>query len=270
MRAKTFTEKVRYLGRIRALLRGRYGELPRPQAPNPVEHAIRGILSEEATTAQVDEAMERLRRHFVDWNDLRVSRPREIRECLGKEFPRIGPKARAIPRLLDQVFKRYNSMIWDFLPALGKQEGRTYFESLEDVRPFVAAMIARDFLAAHAFPVDRDIARVLGRLGILDPETQSERQMQAFLERAVKQPVGPELHALLKRLGEDLCILPVPLCPKCPLRSACPSAVIPAKKAKRGAAKGRPKKARTGAARKRGGARPKADRRASRPPPPRA
>jgi endonuclease-3 len=243
MKAKTFTEKVRYLGRARGLLRRRWGEPTRPQVPNPVEHAIRTILGEEATAAQVDEAVERLRAHFVDWNDLRVSRPREIRECLGKEFPRIGPKARTIPRLLDQVFKRHNSMIWDFLPTLGKQEGRAYFESLEEVRPFVAATIARDFLGAHAFPVDGDLARVLGRLGILDPENQSERAMQAYLERAVKQTLSLETHALLKRLGEDLCVPGLPLCPRCPLKGTCPSAPTFISQAKAEARKARPEPA---------------------------
>jgi endonuclease-3 len=219
----TFAEKVKRLERLRLLLKRRYGEQPPPAVAHPVEFAIRTILAEEATRPQVDACMDRFRQHFVDWNDLRVSRPREIREVMGKDFPRSGRKARAIPRLLDQVFKLHNSMVWDFLEAMGKLGVRSYFESLEEVRPFVAATIARDCLAAHTFPVDSDVARALGRLGILRPEEQSESEMQAFLERAVKSTRAYETHQLIRRLGEDLCVLPEPLCERCPLRNLCPT-----------------------------------------------
>ena len=229
----TFTDKAKRLDRIRLVLKSRYGEQPKPIITHPVEHALRTILGEEATRKQVEEALERLRRHFVDWNDLRVSRPREIRETLGPDFPSAADKARVIPRLLDQVFKRHNSMVWDFLEGMGKVATRTYFEGLEEVRPFVAAAMARDCAGAHAFPADRDVARVLGRLGILDPENQSESKMQAFLERAVKNTRVHETHQLVKRLGEDRCIVGTPLCRRCPLNNTCPSAVIAAKKVKR-------------------------------------
>jgi endonuclease-3 len=243
----TFADKVRRLERVRLALRKRYGDAQPITVTHPVEHSLRAILSEEATSRQAGDALERLRRHFADWNDLRVSRPREIREVLGTNFPRSSHKARVIPRLLDQVFKQYNSMVWDFLEKMGKVETRAFFEKLEDVRPFVAAVIARDCVGAHAVPVDYDVARVLGRLAVLDPSTQSEAEMQAILERAVKANRAYEVHWVVKRLGEDLCIVGTPLCRQCPLNSFCPAAVIPSrKKAKKAANKpaaGKPKPA---------------------------
>jgi len=221
---ETFTEKAERLERIRRALKGKYGEMVRPPVTHPVEHAVRTILAEEADRADVEAALERIRDHFFDYNDLRVSRPREIREVLGEDFPRASYKARVIPRLLDQVFKRHNSMVWDFLEGMGKTKTREFFEALEEVRPFVAATMARDCAGAHAFPVDRDVGRVLGRLGLVDIETDSEAQMQAFLERAVKSDQAWELHALLKRLAEDLCLVGEPTCGACPLKEMCPTA----------------------------------------------
>lgn len=247
-----FTDKVKRLERVRLALKRRFGEPPRAPVTHPVEHALRAILAEEATADEAEQALERLRRHFVDMNDLRVSRPREVREVLGAAFPKSGHKARVIPRLLDQVFKQHNSMVWDFLEALGKVQTRAYFEKLEDVRPFVAATIARDCVGAHAFPVDGDVSRALGRLTIVDPATESEVEMQAFLERAVKATRAYETHALVKRLAEQLCLVAAPLCGKCPLKKVCPSAATPAR-AKRAAkaAKGAAAKAK-GAGRKAG------------------
>jgi len=222
----TFSRKANRLDKARLLLKGRYGEPTQARVAHPVEHTLRAILSEEATASQVEQAIARLREHFADWNDLRVSRPREIRDSLGPDFPLAADKARVIPRLLDQVFKCHNSMVWDFPEAMGKVATRSYFESLEEVRPFVAATIARDCVGAHAFPVDRDVARVLGRLQILDPDAQTEPEMQALLERAVRRTRAYEAHWLVKHLAEDLCVVETPLCGQCPLRKMCPSAVV--------------------------------------------
>ncbi|MBL7140025.1 MAG: hypothetical protein ISS74_03870 [Planctomycetes bacterium] len=239
----TFTDKVKHLERVRRALRRAYGEAPQRPVTHPVEHLVRTILSEEATAEAVDRAMERIARCFADWNDLRVSRPREIREMLGPEFPRAGHKARVIPRVLDQVFKWHNSMVWDFLEPMGKVETRAFFEKLEEVRPFVAATMARDCASAHAFPVDRDVARVLGRLGLVDVESESESDMQAFLERAVKSDHAYELHAHVKRLAADVCVPGEPLCSTCPLKKMCPTvAEVLARRRERKKAK-KPKKA---------------------------
>ena len=220
----TFTDKAKRLERIRLALKRRYGDAPPTPVTHPVEHAIRTILAEEVTRDAVEKAVERLWDYFVDWNDLRVSRPREIREVLGDAFARAGHKARVIQRLLDQVFKQHNSMIWDFLESMAKVETRAYFDKLEEVRPFVAATMARDCAGAHAFPVDNDVARVLGRLGIVDPSAESEADMQSFLERAVKSTRALELHRLVKQLAEQVCLVSSPLCGKCPLKKTCPSA----------------------------------------------
>ena len=116
-------------------------------------------------------------------------------------------------------------MVWDFVEAMGKVETRAYFEKLEEVRPFVAAVIARDCAGAHAFPVDGDVARVLSRVGVVDSADLSEREMQAFLERAIKANRIYELHWLIKRLGEASCLVESPRCTECLLIAVCPSAV---------------------------------------------
>jgi len=221
-----FADKVRRLEKVRVALRRRYGQPPPVAVTHPVEHAMRTILLEEATSDQVEQAMGRIRRHFVDLNDLRVSRPREIRDVLGVNFPRSGQKARVMPRILDQVFKQFNSMVWDFLHEMGKVESRAYFEKLEDVRPFLAAVLARDCTGAHAFPVDLDVARVLGRLGILDPSSHSEAEMQALLERAVKANRAYESHWAVKRLAEEHCKAPTSICVGCAVFRICPSATL--------------------------------------------
>jgi len=220
----TFTEKAKRLDRARRAMKRVYGDVAPSPVTHPVRHAVRTVLAEEATADEVEAALQRIHDAFIDWNDLRVSRPREIRDVLGEAFPRASTKARVIPRLLDQVFKRHNSMVWDFLEGMGKIETREFFERLEEVRPFLAATMARDCVGAHAFPVDHDISRALGRLGLVDPAADSETDMQAFMERAAKSNQAYELHGLLKRLAEAVCVVETPKCSKCPLKKMCPTA----------------------------------------------
>ena len=125
----------------------------------------------------------------------------------------------------------------------------------------VAATIARDCAGAHAFPVDRDIARVLGRLGVLDPEAASETQMQAFLERAVKSTRAYETHYLVKRLAEDLCLPETPVCSQCPLSKKCPSAVLQPKGRRAGRKRPAPAKKKPKTKKKRAARKPIASRR---------
>jgi endonuclease III len=262
MATHTFADKSRRLERVRQALKRRFGEQAKPTVTHPTEYAIRIILCEEATPEQAEKALDRLRKGFVDWNDLRVSRLREIRDVLGTDFPRASYKARVIPRLLDQVFKDHNSMVWDFLETMGKVEARAYFEKLEDVRPFVAATMARDCAEAHTFPVDNDISRTLGRVGVVQPGKETEAELQAFLERAVKSTRALEVHQLLKRLAQEFCGAEDRLCIRCVLKNMCPSVDLtrrPSKAAKagkgkavkvKGAGRTKEKPGRSGAARK--------------------
>jgi endonuclease III len=237
-----FQDVVKRLERVRQTLRRRYGDPPKVSVTHPVEHALLAILWEETTEKKAREALDKLHASFVDLNDLRVSRPREIRDTLGQSFPRSGPKARVIPRFLDQVFKHHNSMVWDFLETMSKTDVRSFFEQLEEVRPFVAAVVARDCTGAHAMPVDNDVARVLGRLAVLNPTATTEVDMQGILERAVKANRAMEVWWLVKRLGETLCLVGTPQCAGCPLNTMCPSVVsAPAGRKSKKAAAPKPK-----------------------------
>ncbi|MDP6381493.1 MAG: hypothetical protein QF662_09130, partial [Phycisphaerae bacterium] len=234
----TFTQKANLLRQLHRLLKKRYGAREFHKPIHPVEHAVAAILWEQATSEQVEAAMNRLRRAFVDWNEVRVSRPREIREVLGS-LPRAASKAEQIPLILHEVFMQHHSMCWsEFLEKMGKRQMREFFEKIPGLRHYVAATIARDFAGAHAFPIDLDLHRVLVRLGILAPEI-SEPEAQAFMERAVKNAHTYELHALLKHLAETLCKSNRPKCSRCPLRAKCPSMVVEKKRKRKAPAKAR-------------------------------
>ncbi|MDK1030474.1 MAG: hypothetical protein QGD94_00530 [Planctomycetia bacterium] len=253
----SFTQKANRIRLLHQLLRRRLGAREFHKPIHPVEHAVKAVLWELATAEQVESTMNKMRRSFVDWNEVRVSRPREIREVLGS-LPGAAAKAEQIPLLLHEVFLRQHSMFWtDFLENMSKREMRDFFSGISGLRRYIAAVMARDYAGMHAFPVDADIHRVLVRLGIFAPG-MPEREAHGFMERAVKSKQAYEVHALLRELAERLCVADNPLCSRCPLRQKCPSAEMFIKQKATRTLKARRDKAKRAAAKKNAAAKKKA------------
>ncbi len=76
------------------------------------------------------------------------------------------------------------------------------------------------------FVVDAYTRRIFARLGLTPPDASYERLQGLFMENLVPSvPLFQEYHALIVALGKGHC-RPTPLCPNCPLRDLCPSAVM--------------------------------------------
>ncbi len=84
---------------------------------------------------------------------------------------------------------------------------------------YVTATVIQQALGGHAIPIDKDIHRVLERLGIVE---STITELRAVMERAVPKNRGPEFLDLLEDLANDTCVEGEPDCPHCELRKICP------------------------------------------------
>jgi len=200
-------------------LRKAYGRQAEEAAEDVAQQLLKFILLEESSAAAVADGLQRIRQHFVDLNELRVSFPKEIAEVL-PEIPHIHRKASCIARAFNGMFLKHNTMNWDFLRTLPVRDLRQKFEKLNGGDPVLGAAAVMLLSSGHAIPADADIRRTLGRLGVAE-EGESIADLQAFLERAISRERGYETWALLHRLGEKVCVVGEPLCGKCPLRTFC-------------------------------------------------
>lgn len=233
--SKSFTERADLLKKVLRSLRTRFGKQELEPADNVVRQLLKIILIEETPEPVVEAALQRIAETFVDLNELRVSLAREISDPL-VGVARAHDKAVQITKLFNEIFLRHNSMEWDFVRTLGVRELRQYFETVSGGSPELGAAAVMFFSAGHAVPADADVRRVLGRLEITEPE-EDVPALQAFLERAVTKEQGYETWALLHRLGESVCLVKSPLCPKCPLKGMCPMGQARLKAAKAAPAK---------------------------------
>ena len=75
---------------------------------------------------------------------------------------------------------------------------------------------------APSFVVDAYTKRIVDRIGIPPAQNRYESYRALFMD-AIPQDVSiyNEYHALLVKLGKDVCKKSAPLCPECPLSTVC-------------------------------------------------
>ena len=104
----------KYERKIKKLLSaGKAGAAAPPDNRSPMENLLLGILQADAQRKQAEVALEALGNEYVDFNELRVSQPKEIVECIGKPYPNARRKAEMITRVLNGIFARRSSMKWN-------------------------------------------------------------------------------------------------------------------------------------------------------------
>src|SRR5579884_1962530 len=99
----TTTNKQRVLNGVLTALKKRYDPAPREAQPVLGEF-IYAVCREGVTREQADRAFRTLREQFFDWNEVRVSSPREVEEILA-DLPGAEVRAQRIVSFLQEVFE---------------------------------------------------------------------------------------------------------------------------------------------------------------------
>ncbi|QDV38065.1 endonuclease III domain-containing protein [Tautonia plasticadhaerens] len=235
--------KSQILDKIHPLLAKRYKLGPREAKLSVLEAVLYGICHEGTTREQANQAINRFKDAFFDWNELRVSSVEEIQDALAG-LPDPGVKAQRLRRFLRQLFFRTYKFELDHLGKKPLKESIKALQEFEAMNSdFVLATVVQQALGGHAMPVDEPIRRCLVRLGFADEATPPEA-IRSALERAVPKAKGLEFVDLLEELAHDTCVAGEPDCPECVLLKQCPTGQARgASKAKPSAAAGAPAEA---------------------------
>src|SRR5437016_9658270 len=99
----TTINKQRILTQLLTNLKKRYD--PPPAEARPVlEQFIYAVCREGTTREQADRAYRSLCERFFDWNEIRVSSPREIEEAM-HNLPAADARSQRLVSLLQEVFE---------------------------------------------------------------------------------------------------------------------------------------------------------------------
>jgi endonuclease III len=234
-----------YEKRFKALLarmRKAYSPPPGPtELAEPVQELVWAILLEDAAEGTAKVGMSRLSGYFVDYNELRVSRPDEIVEALPNTLSDPRSRANRMLRALQVIFDKFDTLQIGELRDHGKREARSFIASIPEMTPFVEARVCLFALGIHAMPVDQVLMDLLRQYGAVHPETDP-RDTQGFLERIVPAKDAVEVAMLLEAFRQDPARLGPP--PKQKTRAAIGAAAQESAHEQDGARKSRPAKPR--------------------------
>jgi endonuclease-3 len=223
------TNKQQLLTQAQTALKKRF---PLPTAeteaePRPLlEELLYAVCREGSAPADADAAYARLRKAFVDLNEIRVSTVQEVADVL-RPLTGAGGRAKRIIGLLQEVFEdRY---VFD-LSDLGKKGLKDTARKLRlykgGVNDFAVAWVVQRSLGGHAIPLDEPTLRALRRLGVIeDVDPDSLETVRGSIEHVIPKTRGPEFTDLFILLAKELCTETDPGCSGCPLKSDCPTGI---------------------------------------------
>ncbi|MDY3556464.1 hypothetical protein R5W24_005630 [Gemmata sp. JC717] len=259
------TNKQQLLTQAQAALKKRY-PLPTPEPREPrqlLEELIFAICREGSTTEDAEEAYARIRKVFVDWNEIRVSTVQEVADAL-RPLPNPGPRAGWIIGVLHAVFEmNYSYDLGDMekkglknaakqisryfnakdLETKGLKQAAKQIERFKRVNDFAVAWVVQRSLGGHAIPLDGPTFRVLRRLNVVEEaEAEDMESLRGGIEHVIPKARGEEFTELMSLHAKETCIEKTPLCGQCVLKGDCPTGIeLLSKKADKDKEKAEPK-----------------------------
>ncbi len=193
-----------YPTRLQSLLRAHASPAPpEPETGTPdlVELLVHSFLVWEATQAQADAALARIRHATVSFNDFRVSLVNEVVDLIGPRYPRVQERAIRVRAAINDLFRREHSVSLERAAGLSKRDAKTYLESLQGIVPFVSARVSLLGLGVHGVPVDEQTLGALVHHGVLHEET-TVVEATGWLQRHISAEKAIAAHRALQRAAE--------------------------------------------------------------------
>jgi endonuclease-3 len=194
-----------------------YGEMP------VLEQFLYGICREATTRDLADRAFQGLREQFFDWNEVRVSSPREVEEALA-DLPEAEVRAERLISFLQEVFEKDFSFDLEGLRKKGLKEAAKELAKYQAANDYVVAWVVQQSLGGHAIPLDVPTLRAARRLGLIDCDPDDMEAARASLEHLVPKAKGTLFCDLISHLAGQYCWEEEPHCSACPLAGDCPTA----------------------------------------------
>jgi endonuclease III len=189
-----------------------------------LEQFLYAICREGVTRDAADQAYAGLRDRFFDWNEVRVSSPREIADAIDDYVPDGEARAQRLIDFLQEVFETTFSFDLEGLQKKGLKQAAKQLARYQAANDYAVAWVVQKSLGGHAIPLDAASIRVLRRLGILE-EGHDMEVLRASLEHQIPKAKGSDFVDLISVLAEDHCWEAEPACPACPLHKTCPTGI---------------------------------------------
>ena len=197
--SKDYAKKIQKLFRS---LKRKYPKAQKVSHETVIDSIIYAVISAEMSERMTDSIIRKFADYFVDWNDLRVSRPEEIVEVLGKDNHVIMDIASTITRILNGIFNEYHKVSLEALKKIGKRPAKQALENIDGTSRFVVDYCLLTALGGHAIPLTEKMMKYLRTNELVNPDAD-EQQIGGFLAKQISAKNGYEFYALLRHESES-------------------------------------------------------------------
>ncbi|MBN1818297.1 MAG: hypothetical protein JW828_13135 [Sedimentisphaerales bacterium] len=168
---------------------------------DPIEAFVYATIAEHVRKSEAMAILKRFEEHFVNLNDLRVSRPEEILDVIGTGDEAARTIANKLPAALNDVFDAYDQNSLVNLMEEGKRQARKELDDMKHVSMFVSSYVLLTALGSHAVPLNAAMLAYLRDNELVHPEAD-DAEIAAFLERLIPAAEAYEFYVLLRRQSE--------------------------------------------------------------------
>jgi endonuclease-3 len=195
------------------------------QQPRSVlEQLLFSVCREGTSHDLAEQAFQALRQRFFDWNEIRVSSPREIEETISF-LSHADVRAQRLLSLLQEVFETTFSFDLESLHKKGLKQAAKQIARYQATNDYSVSWLVQNSLDGHSVPLDEPTLRVLRRLGLTEPDQEDSEAIRSSLEHLIPKAKGPLFSEILSNLANELCHEDDPNCGECPLAAECPTGV---------------------------------------------
>ena len=175
---------------------------PMPQYADPIDAVVYALVSEQVTEPVSDRIYKRMMKHFVNLNDLRVSRREEILDVFGDSFEAADITAASLTRVLNAIFDKQNTVNLAMLNHDGKRQAHKELSEIEGITPFAVSYCFLTAMGGHAIPLNAAMLQYL-REGQLVHPGATDAEIAGFLERQIAAAGAYDFYVLLRQEAEQ-------------------------------------------------------------------
>ena len=197
--SKDYSPKVTKLFRS---LKRKSDKVKMPTYTDPVQAIIDAMVSEHVMQTAAARTLKRMKGHFVDLNDLRVSRSEEVLDVFKDTSEGAEKSAAAMTQVLNTLFEKHNKVTLNFLCHEGKRQAKKDLEEIEGMTSFAASYCFLTALDGHAIPLNPVMLQYLRDHELVHPDA-TEHEIAGFLERQISAADAYTFYVLLREEAEQ-------------------------------------------------------------------
>ena len=174
-----------------------------------LEHVVFAIFLENSPFEEARNTFSAMLRSFIDWNEVRVSKAKEIVYAVSDPTFSVGisegsllTKSERLRRLLQWVFEKSNGFELEHLCGAGKEEILDYILQIPFATRFVKSHLSFSVFDGEEFPLDEGSARARLLLGFL--QVKDGREVLTSEWGSFSSDEKQKLFFMLHQLGAEL------------------------------------------------------------------